>query len=63
MPGVLDDPYRAIEVQPGVTPAATGIPYYFIRGSPPGNIGYFFDGVDVPLLFHAGGGPSVIRRR
>ncbi len=60
MPGVLDDPYRAIEVQPGVTPAATGIPYYFIRGSPPGNIGYFFDGVDVPLLFHAGGGPSVI---
>lgn len=60
MPGVLDDPYRAIEVQPGVTPAASGVPYYFIRGAPPGNIGYFFDGVDVPLLFHAGGGPSVI---
>lgn len=60
MPGVLDDPYRAIEVQPGVSPAASGIPYYFIRGAPPGNIGYFFDGVDVPLLFHAGGGPSVI---
>ena len=60
MPGVLDDPYRAIEVQPGVTPAASGVPYYFIRGAPPGNIGYFFDGIDVPLLFHAGGGPSVI---
>jgi hypothetical protein len=60
MPGVLDDPYRAIEVSPGVSPAASGIPYYFIRGAPPGNIGYFFDGVDVPLLFHAGGGPSVI---
>jgi TonB-dependent receptor-like protein len=60
MPGVLDDPYRAIEVSPGVSPAASGVPYYFIRGAPPGNIGYFFDGVDVPLLFHAGGGPSVI---
>jgi hypothetical protein len=60
MPGVLDDPYRAIEVQPGVTPTASGIPYYFIRGAPPGNIGYFFDGVRVPLLFHVGGGPSVL---
>ncbi len=60
MPGVLDDPYRAIEVSPGVSPAASGLPYYFIRGAPPGNVGYFFDGVDVPLLFHAGGGPSVI---
>lgn len=60
MPGVFGDPYRAIEVQPGVTPAASGIPYYFIRGAPPGNIGYFFDGIQVPLLFHVGGGPSVI---
>jgi hypothetical protein len=60
MPGVLDDAYRAIEVQTGVTPTASGIPYYFIRGAPPGNIGYFFDGIQVPLLFHVGGGPSVI---
>src|SRR6185436_17528214 len=60
MPGVLDDPYRAIEVQPGVLPAASGIPYYFIRGAPPGNIGYYFDGVQIPQIFHVGGGPSVI---
>jgi TonB-dependent Receptor Plug Domain/TonB dependent receptor len=60
MPGVLDDPYRAVEVQPGVTPTASGIPYYFIRGAPPGNVGYFFDGIQVPLLFHVGAGPSVI---
>src|SRR5437899_2292485 len=59
MPGVLDDPYRAIETLPGVMPAASGIPYYFIRGAPPGNIGYFFDGIQVPLLFHVGGGPGV----
>ncbi len=60
MPGVLDDPYRAIEVEPGVLPSASGFPYYFIRGAPPGNIGYFFDGIQLPLLFHVGGGPSVL---
>ncbi|MDC0739850.1 TonB-dependent receptor plug domain-containing protein [Polyangium mundeleinium] len=60
MPGVLGDPYRAIEVQPGVTPTASGLPYYYIRGAPPGNIGFFYDGVRVPLLFHVGAGPSVI---
>lgn len=60
MPGVLGDPYRAIELQPGVTPVASGMPYFYIRGAPPGNIGYFYDGIRVPLLFHAGAGPSVI---
>ncbi len=60
IPGVLDDPYRAVEIQPGVTSTASGIPYYFIRGAPPANIGYFFDGIQVPLLFHVGAGPSVI---
>ncbi len=60
MPGVLGDPYRAIELQPGVTPAASGVPYYFIRGAPPGNVGYFFDGIQVPMLFHVGAGPGII---
>ncbi|XYH92911.1 TonB-dependent receptor plug domain-containing protein [Sorangium sp. So ce1128] len=60
LPGALGDPYRAIEIQPGVTTIASGIPYYYIRGAPPGNIGYFFNGIQVPLLFHVGAGPSVI---
>ncbi len=60
MPGVLGDPFRAIETQPGVTPTASGLPYYYIRGAPPGNIGFFYDGVRVPLLFHVGAGPGVI---
>jgi hypothetical protein len=59
-PGVLGDPYRAIEIEPGVTPVASGVPYYFIRGAPPGNTGYFFEGIRVPLLFHVGAGPGVI---
>lgn len=60
MPGAFGDPYRAIEALPGVTPIASGLPYFFIRGAPPGNVGYFFDEVSVPLLYHAAAGPGVI---
>lgn len=60
MPGVLGDPLRAIELSPGVTPIATGIPYFFVRGAPPGNLGTFYEGVSVPLLFHVGAGPGVL---
>ncbi|WP_437668916.1 TonB-dependent receptor plug domain-containing protein [Sorangium sp. So ce131] len=60
LPGALGDPFRAIEVQPGVTSIASGLPYYYIRGAPPGNVGYFFNGIQVPLLFHVGAGPGVI---
>src|SRR5689334_12004322 len=49
IPGALNDPFRAIEMRPGVTPAFSGVPYFFIRGAPPADIGYFFDGVEVPL--------------
>jgi len=38
----------------------SGLPFYFVRGAPPGNVGYFIDGIRVPLLFHVGAGPSVI---
>ncbi|AKT41080.1 TonB-dependent receptor plug domain-containing protein [Chondromyces crocatus] len=60
LPGAFGDPFRAIEVLPGVTPIASGLPYFYIRGAPPGNIGYYLDGVRVPYLFHAAAGPSVI---
>ncbi|WP_231511962.1 TonB-dependent receptor plug domain-containing protein [Chondromyces apiculatus] len=60
MPGVLGDPFRVIEIAPSVTPTVSGFPYFFIRGAPPSNVGYYFDGIQVPLLFHVGGGPSVI---
>lgn len=60
IPGTFGDPFRAIEAMPGVTPIATGVPYFYIRGAPPGNVGYFLDGVRVPYLFHVALGPSVI---
>ncbi len=60
IPGTFGDPFRALETMPGVTPIVSGLPFYFVRGAPPGNVGYFVDGIRVPLLFHVGAGPSVI---
>ncbi|MBK7579305.1 MAG: TonB-dependent receptor plug domain-containing protein [Myxococcales bacterium] len=60
LPGAFGDPFRAIEALPGVTPIASGVPFFYVRGAPPGNVGYFLDGVRVPYLYHIGLGPSVI---
>jgi hypothetical protein len=60
IPGTFGDPFRAVEAMPGVTPIVSGLPFFFIRGAPPGDVGYFLDGIRVPLLFHVGVGPSVI---
>jgi hypothetical protein len=60
IPGTFGDPFRAVEALPGVTPIVSGLPFFFVRGAPPGNVGYFLDGVRVPVLFHVGAGPSVV---
>jgi len=60
LPGAFGDPFRAIEALPGVAPIASGVPYFYVRGAPPGDVGYFLDGIRVPLLFHLGLGPSVV---
>lgn len=58
--GAFDDPLRSIEVMPGVTPIVSGLPLFFIRGAPPGNVGFYIDGIRIPLLYHAFLGPSVV---
>ncbi len=60
VPGAFGDAFRVMEALPGVTPMVSGLPFYFVRGAPPGNNGYFIDGIRIPLLYHAGAGPSVI---
>jgi len=60
VPGAFADPFRVVEVLPGVAPVLSGIPYFYVRGSPPGSVGYLIDGIRVPLLFHVGPGPSVL---
>jgi len=61
LPGAFGDPYRAIEALPGVVPIASGLPYFYVRGAPPGNVGYFFDGIPVPYLYHFAAGPGVLQ--
>jgi TonB family protein len=60
MPGAFGDPFRAIEALPGVTPVVSGLPFFYIRGAPPNDNGFFVDGIRVPLLFHVGIGEGVI---
>ena len=59
-PGSLGDPFRTIESLPGVAAVAWPAPIYAIRGSNPGNTGFFLDDLQVPLLFHLLLGPAVI---
>lgn len=61
IPGAFADPFRALESLPGVTPIISGLPFFYVRGAPPGNAGYFFDGVRIPALYHVGIGPSVVQ--
>lgn len=60
LPGAFGDPFRAIESMPGMAPVLSGLPYFYVRGAPPGNVGYYFDGVRVPYLFHFALGPGVV---
>jgi TonB family protein len=60
MPGAFGDPFRAIEALPGVSPILSGLPFFYIRGAPPNDNGYYVDGVRVPILFHVGIGEAVI---
>lgn len=60
MPGSFGDAFRVIEALPGVTPLVSGLPYFLVRGAPPGNTGFFIDGVRVPALFHLGVGAAVV---
>ncbi len=60
MPGAFGDPLRAVEAMPGVTGVASGLPYFYVRGAPPGNVGYLLDGIRLPMLYHVFAGPSVL---
>jgi TonB family protein len=61
LPGTFGDPFRALEILPGVTPIISGLPFFYVRGAPPGNVGYTLDGIRVPYLYHVAIGPSVVQ--
>jgi hypothetical protein len=60
LPGAFGDPLRAVDALPGFVPTISGLPIFFLRGAPPASVTYSVDGVEVPLLFHAFLGPSVL---
>jgi hypothetical protein len=60
LPGAFGDPIRTLDMMPGVSPIVSALPLFFVRGAPPGNVGFFIDGVRIPLLYHVFLGPSVI---
>lgn len=60
LPGAFGDPTRTLDIMPGVSPIVSALPLFFVRGAPPGNVGFFIDGVRIPLLYHVFLGPSVV---
>ncbi|MBS2011806.1 MAG: TonB-dependent receptor plug domain-containing protein [Deltaproteobacteria bacterium] len=61
VPGAFGDPFRAIDVLPGLVPIVSGLPYFYVRGAPPSTVGYFVDDVRIPYLYHFALGPGVIQ--
>ncbi len=60
MPGTLGDPIRVLQDFPGVARAPYVLGQLIVRGADPSQTQTYLDGVQVPLLFHLLGGPSVI---
>lgn len=60
VPGTFGDPIRVIQNFPGVARAPFGLGQLIVRGANPNQTLTYFDGVEIPLLFHLAGGPSVV---
>jgi len=61
--GNLGDPFRAVQLLPGVATPVPLLPLYVIRGASPGMNGFFLDGMRVPQLFHFLVGGGVVHAR
>jgi len=60
VPGTFGDPVRVVETLPGVARSPYGVGMLVIRGAMPGDSKVYVEGIDIPLLYHFFGGPSVI---
>ncbi len=60
VPGTFGDPIRVLQNMPGVARAPLISGALIVRGASPSQTLTFFDGVEVPLLYHLGGGPSIV---
>ena len=60
VPGTFGDPIRVIENLPGLARAPFIGGALIIRGANPEDSGIYFDGVEIPILYHFGGLTSVV---
>lgn len=60
VPGTFGDPVRVIENLPGMARAPYVGGLLLLRGANPQDTGVLIDGVPIPLLYHFGGGRSVV---
>ncbi len=60
VPGTFGDPLRVIENLPGLARAPFIGGALIVRGANPEDSGVYFDGVEIPILYHFGGLKSVI---
>jgi TonB family protein len=60
VPGTFGDPLRVLQNMPGMArpPLISGA--LLVRGAQPEDTQVLIDGVPIPLLYHFGGGPSVL---
>jgi hypothetical protein len=63
LPGAFGDPFRAVDALPGVVPVLSGLPYVYVRGSPPAGTLYLYDDIPLPTLYHLAVGPAAIHPR
>lgn len=57
VPGTLGDPVLVVENLPGVARGAVG--EVIVRGSGPNDTGLYFEGTNIPLIYHFGGLKSI----
>ncbi len=60
VPGTFGDPARVVQNLPGVARSPYVLGLLLVRGSYPEDSGVYLDGVQIPILYHFFGGPSVL---
>ncbi|MHB8418349.1 MAG: TonB family protein [Myxococcales bacterium] len=59
-PGTFGDPLHVITDLPGVARSPFDLGFLVVRGADPYDTDFYLDGIQVPLIYHFGGGPAVI---
>jgi hypothetical protein len=56
----LGPAFSIAESLPGVVPVFSGVPYLLVRGATPAGSLSYYDGLELPALFHLALGPSIV---